>query len=162
MTHAVDPTRRALLTGRWRGPPPTRPPWSLAEDRFTVGCTRCNACLDACPEGILVPGPGGFPTVDFRRGECTFCRACADACPATLFNPVTEPPWTLRATIGDGCLARQGVVCQSCGEVCEAGAIRFRPRLGGPSLPALELDACTGCGACVRGCPTQAITVAAP
>lgn len=162
MTRAVDPARRALLTGRWRDPSPPRPPWSLAEDPFTAGCTRCGACLDACPEGILAPGPGGFPAVDFQRGECTFCRACAEACPAALFKPAIEPPWALTAAIGEGCLARRGVVCQSCGEVCEAGAIRFRPRQGGPSLPALDPAACTGCGACVGICPARAVTVSGP
>ena len=38
-----------------------------------------------------------------------------------------------------------------------AGAIRFRPTLGGVSQPELDRAACTGCSACVAPCPTHAI-----
>ena len=39
---------------------------------------------------------------------------------------------------GEACFAARGVVCQSCGDACPEGAIRFRPRLGGPALPTLD------------------------
>jgi len=50
-------------------------------------CTRCGACAAACPETIITAGDGGFPAVDFHRGECTFCGACADACPVKIDIP---------------------------------------------------------------------------
>ncbi|WP_081930074.1 4Fe-4S dicluster domain-containing protein [Rhizobium sp. YR295] len=61
------------------------------------------------------------------------------------------------ATVTDACLAKQDVACQSCGESCPENAIRFRPRLGGPFLPDLDEQLCTGCGACLEVCPAGAI-----
>ena len=66
------------------------------------------------------------------------------------------------AVIGDRCLARHGVVCRSCGDACEARAIRFPPRLGGVALPTLDGEACTGCGECVAVCPAVAISLPEP
>lgn len=127
-------------------------------------CTRCGACAQACPTGIVVPGDGGFPVVDFRRGECTFCARCVDRCePRALVRSAEHAtPWAVRASIGERCLATQGVECRVCGENCPQAAIRFRPRLGGVARPALDPEACNGCGACVAPCPAQAIRVAAP
>jgi ferredoxin len=70
-------------------------------------------------------------------------------------------PWTLVATIGAGCIARKGVVCQSCADACEVRAIRFRPAPGSVPAPRLDASACSGCGACVSVCPVNAIGVAA-
>jgi ferredoxin-type protein NapF len=64
--------------------------------------------------------------------------------------------------IADGCLARLGIVCQSCGDVCPEGAIRFALRRGGPPLPAVEKERCTGCGACLEICPVNAIALLTP
>lgn len=57
-------------------------------------------------------------------------------------------------------MARGNVVCRTCGDACEAAAIRFRPRLGGAALPEVDGEKCTGCGACVAPCPAAAITLA--
>jgi len=70
-----------------------------------------------------------------------------------------RPPWTIRARIGNLCLAERGVECRICGEHCEAEAIRFPPRLNAPPLPVVNHEACTGCGACVGPCPSRAIRV---
>jgi ferredoxin-type protein NapF len=158
---AISRSRRALL----RGDPtprdvPLRPPWSVAEETFTDACTRCGECLDACPEDILIHGDGGFPTVDFQRGECSFCQDCVDACPEPAFlDPTEHPPWRQTARISEACLCQRGVVCQNCRDACPENAIRFPPRLGGPALPVLDTSRCTGCGACVAICPSQAIGI---
>jgi ferredoxin-type protein NapF len=136
-------------------------PWALAEEEFLARCTRCNACIDACPEHIVVRGSGGFPEVDFSRGGCTFCGRCADACVPRALDRAAGEPWVLKATIGAGCLARNRVVCRSCGERCEARAIRFALAAGGVGEPVVDCDRCTGCGACVAVCPVSAIDVAA-
>lgn len=57
------------------------------------------------------------------------------------------------------CLANQNVVCRSCGEACEAQAIRFSPRIGGAALPSLDAARCTGCGDCLPVCPNSALSL---
>ncbi|WJW75363.1 ferredoxin-type protein NapF [Thiohalobacter sp. IOR34] len=141
---------------------PQRPPWALPEAAFVERCTRCGDCLAACSERLLVSGRGGFPEVDFLRAECNFCRACVEACRTGALQPAQPEPWALRARIEAHCLVRQGVVCRTCGELCEAQAIRFRPVVGGSALPQIDDASCTGCGACVAPCPTRAIRVCNP
>jgi ferredoxin-type protein NapF len=47
-----------------------------------------------------------------------------------------------------------------CGEACDAGAIRFPPRLGGVAAPVVDTTRCTGCGDCLPLCPPQALRLA--
>jgi ferredoxin-type protein NapF len=108
-----------------------------------------------------VAADGGYPGVDFGRGGCTFCGACAAACPEPIFGEVAEAPWALVAEIGEACLALRGVVCQSCRDACPAAAIRFELVHRSAPRPRVDMEACTGCGACVAGCPTAAVAVRA-
>lgn len=159
----VDASRRGFFRGRPRPKAEIRPPWALAEALFTDRCTRCNDCLKACPEQILVAGDGGFPTVDFKRGECTFCGDCVTACePLALQRADGTAVWSIKAQIAPTCLPEHGVECRVCGDFCDARAIRFTPRLGGSPLPAIDREQCTGCGACVAPCPVSAISLTLP
>jgi ferredoxin-type protein NapF len=126
-------------------------------ERFADLCTRCGACIEACPEHIIKRGGGGFPELDFHQGACTFCGKCAAACPEPLFDPAAAKPWDAAAVITDRCLPRRGVICQSCKDACEATAIVVAPAR--MPVPVVDLDQCTGCGACVAVCPVDAITV---
>jgi len=156
----VDASRRGFLRGRPRPKAEIRPPWALGEAQFIDRCTRCNECLPACPQRILLAGDGGYPTVDFSRAECTFCGECVKACrPQALTRQDGQVPWNLKGLISDLCLARQGVECRICGDFCDVRAIRFTPRLGGSPLPEIDAEKCTGCGACVAPCPTRAINI---
>ena len=161
MVNPVNTSRRALLRGRLAPPEPVaRPPWAVEETAFVEGCTRCDACLPACSEGIIVKGAGGFPEIDFTRSGCTFCRDCVDACPEPVFlDPDSAPPWSYRADIQPHCLAHQGVFCQSCRDVCEVRAIRFGREAGRIPVPRLDAETCTGCGFCVSVCPARAIAL---
>lgn len=154
-------SRRAFLLGRvTRKSPPLRPPWSVVEPDFLKACTRCGDCVAVCPNKIVVVGDGGFPQIDFSLGVCSFCRKCVDVCkPLALQGDASASAWTYRASIGENCLAKQGVVCRTCGEACEPQAIRFSPQIGSAALPLLQPDACSGCGACVALCPSHAIAV---
>ncbi|MET4701395.1 ferredoxin-type protein NapF [Constrictibacter sp. MBR-5] len=156
-------SRRGFLSGRTRAEPviaePFRvhPPWTGREG-FRA-CTDCGACVEACPTEI-VSLTGGVH-LEFAAGECTFCGACAAVCPEPVFDRAQPHPFQHVAAIGEACLARAGVVCQSCGDACPERAIRFTPRRGGPFLPTVVGDSCTGCGACVSPCPVAAIGMAA-
>jgi ferredoxin-type protein NapF len=59
--------------------------------------------------------------------------------------------------IGTGCLAKLGVHCRTCGDVCPEVAIVFPPRLGLPPEPSIQAERCTLCGECVEVCPAGAI-----
>lgn len=159
----VDLRRRGFLFGRARPPEAQiRPPWALAEDDFIARCTRCDGCRQACPQQIIVSGNGGFPTVDFSNAECTFCGDCAAACePRALKRDAASdaPPWPYKAIIAGTCLAEQRVECRSCGDHCDANAIRFSPQLNACPIPDIDFDKCTGCGACVEPCPVTAIRI---
>ncbi len=139
-----------------------RPPWSVEEDGFIAQCSRCHACIHACPEKTLIKGRGGFPEINFSLGECTFCQRCVEVCETSALRIGLYEPWTIRAEIVSECLTFQGVLCRTCGECCEVGAIRFRPVIGGAEVPILDKDLCTGCGACVAPCPTGAIRMGTP
>lgn len=156
----VDITRRGVLTGAWRSTASNiRPPWGDNEQHFIENCTRCNACLAHCETSILISGPGGYPIVDFQHGECTFCYACAAACPEPIFLPKTSQPWDLSVSIDQTCLAYKSIECRRCEDNCEPQVISFRPSLVGIYQPKIDLQGCTGCGACVAGCPVSAITL---
>lgn len=159
-------SRRQFLRGDIHGDHrPLRPPWAAAEADFLRACDRCGRCIEACPEGVLKVGSGGFPVVDFQHGECTFCESCVEACRPGVLRidhdaaGRPEAPWNAEVRIGDHCIANQGVVCQICGEQCETRAIRFRRAVGGRVYPEVDNAECSGCGACVAPCPVRAITV---
>ncbi|OAP48295.1 ferredoxin-type protein NapF [Sinorhizobium americanum] len=120
-------------------------------------CTGCGRCVDVCPTHIIRL-IGDRPALDFSIAECTFCGQCAELCPEPVFTgrPQRFPHIVM---IGERCLARNGTDCQACRDACPTEAIRFRPRVGGPFLPELEQEACTGCGACLAVCPVAAIGV---
>jgi ferredoxin-type protein NapF len=171
----VDPRRRSFLRGRMaeaaspQVPVVQRPPWAVAEVRFTEQCVRCHACVEDCPRHVLKVGDGGFPEVDFSAQGCDFCGACEAACePQALNRGVAEaaragsshaawPGWQVR--IAPHCLALQKVECRICADACAPRAIRFRPAPGGISQMQMDLAACTACGECVAVCPVGAASV---
>jgi len=138
-----------------------RMPWlKKTQETFTDLCTRCGECIRACPQSIIAKGEGGFPQIDFQRGECTFCQACTLVCSESLFDENLDTlPWATTVQIQNTCLTQQGVVCQSCQDACDVNAIRFHPRRGVVAQPHINNEICTGCGACVSYCPVNAMSV---
>lgn len=158
---SVALARRDLLRGRIARPAPVavRPPHAVPEARFATLCDGCALCAPACPETVIRLDAARRPVLAFAQGECTFCDACATACPTGALTLHEARPWTAKAVIAAGCLAVGGVHCRSCGDACPVDAIRFVPRADGRFLPAIAVDLCTGCGACVAPCPVAAVAV---
>lgn len=127
-----------------------------------AACTRCDACIKACPEKVLARDINGFPSFDPAAGACVFCGACAEACAESVFDQTAEPLRHRALVAEESCLAHEGIHCEACRDTCEPNAIRFRPRLGGPPVPEIEIARCTGCGGCVGPCPVGAITLSNP
>ena len=102
--------------------PAIRLPWVLNEATFIDGCTQCGDCLTSCPENIIQKGDGGFPEVNFLKGECTFCQACVENCQQPLFAERALAPeinaWDLDISIKGDCLAVNDVFCQISIVIC--------------------------------------------
>ena len=139
---------------------PVRPPWAIEETLFQDACTQCGDCLPVCPTHILKQeNTNGYPVVDFSLGECTFCGDCVLICPTAALDKTQVVAWSYKAKVKASCLASQQVICTTCAEQCELDAIRFKPQIGKVAEPMIDVDVCTGCGACVAPCPSQAIEV---
>ena len=65
--------------------------------------------------------------------------------------------WNVIARIKGSCLSFNGITCRACEENCEADAIRFKLMTVGRSVPLVDEETCTGCGACARVCPNNSI-----
>jgi ferredoxin-type protein NapF len=155
---AIDFSKRGLLFGRnplLKQTYTPRPPWANSD--FLDQCTRCGACVSACPTQIVIVGDGGFPQVDFSQGECTFCGDCQSACEPKILTATI--PWPHQIAIGTECLAQQQVDCRVCGEICDVSAIRFVLSAGSVAKPVVNEASCTGCGACIAPCPSAAIRI---
>jgi ferredoxin-type protein NapF len=159
----INRSRRSLFT-RQQPSQQQRLPWVKNDNTFTDHCQRCNACVDACQTNVIVKGDGGFPVVDFNHGEgeCSFCYQCAEVCPEPLFEPQHQLPWTHIATINSSCIALNNIECRSCGDQCEIQAITFALQVGKVAQPIINTADCSGCGACISGCPVAAIEMITP
>lgn len=157
----VDLARRNFFRGKIKSTPAAiRLPWVINETHFIDGCTQCGDCITSCEENIIVKGDGGFPEIDFSKGECTFCQKCIEVCEQPLFideREDSQTAWQLDIKIKSNCLAMNQVVCQSCQDSCETEAISFKYIHSKIPQPQIELDKCNGCGACVSICPQNAI-----
>ncbi len=74
-----------------------RPPGALPEEEFLARCIRCDACVTACPTGVLQPDLGRTgieglwtPVLDTSRAWCEpSCVLCGEVCPTGAIAPLT-------------------------------------------------------------------------
>jgi len=89
-------------------------------------------------------------TVDLKRRSFLLGRLAGA-------SKAARPPISV---IDPACLAFRGIACMSCRDFCPVEAVRFELAVGG-ACPTILTDVCTGCGACARSCPADAIRVSA-
>lgn len=137
-----------------------RPPGAIHEDKFNDTCTRCNKCVAACPVQVIHPAgekegpPKGTPVLKPNHKPCTLCGDCMTVCPTGALKPT--PVGDIRIGIAvvepETCLGYMDKECRACHEACplEPNAIDFQGR-----APKVDSRVCTGCGLCVKACPTK-------
>jgi len=164
------------------GPKLLRPPGALNELVFLTACTRCDKCIQACPQGSLVRAPAtagiamGTPQLIPRAMPCFLCEAlpCIKACPEkalewpklkTEDGALIEGPEAVRIGVAhvktSRCLtfetpSRQAERCRACIDRCPYPGKAIALRIYGQSrIPHPEVieEGCTGCGLCEFGCP---------
>jgi len=143
-----------------------RPPFALDELDFLLACTRCNACIEACPEQVIFPLSARLgadvvstPALDLSNKGCRLCDGwpCVQVCePKALLIPEADEEesaelWPRLAYITintETCLPYSGPECGACGPVCkvEGALVWERER------PSIDYSRCTGCAMCREVC----------
>jgi len=166
---AAEPFRDLSTPARTQAMLPVlhRPPCAVDEITFTAQCTRCDACVRACPVDAIVHADAlfgkaaGTPIIEPRSKACVMCEdlPCVAACVAegtSVLNPKLAPKMGTARIIKPSCLAYRGQACDACVRACPVeGAIEIRR-----GLPVVHEDACTGCGMCQQACPAPRKAVA--
>ena len=136
-----------------------------ATEQFAETCTRCYACVSACPAKIIRVKSGGelselfMPELCFDQGACEeSCNQCSQVCPTGAIRTLTHKQ-KHSTQIGiariekDRCLAwTDNEYCMVCDEYCPYRAIEIEQR-GDVSCPVINENLCRGCGACESACP---------
>lgn len=136
-----------------------------AAEKFAGTCTRCYACVSACPSKIIRIKSGGglselfMPELRFDKGACEeSCNRCSQVCPTGAIRRLTdEQKHCTQVGIAkiekECCLAwTDNEYCVVCSEYCPYGAIDAFMN-GAVPCPVIDPDKCRGCGACENACP---------
>lgn len=150
-------SRRAL---RW-----VRPPYALNELEFLLTCTRCSACVEACPHEVVFPLPVrlgaqvvGTPALDLLNKACHLCEdwPCVASCESGALvrhdgaeKVSAAPPRLATASINTrSCLPYSGPECGACASSCPIpGAMVWEME-----KPHIDPELCVGCALCRTSC----------
>jgi ferredoxin len=179
-----DPSRREFLAAgaglaalalglpraTWGRPraDPVLPPGALPAREFAAVCSRCYACVRACPSGVLRVDPRADrtwaqlaqPEMNADRGACDeYCRECQQVCPTGAIRPQSEDQ-KRACQIGVARIDRAACLawadheyCMVCDEYCPYNAVDTDMDPAGIPRPVVNPAACRGCGFCQLNCP---------
>jgi ferredoxin len=149
---------------------PVKPAGSISLKSFSSKCTGCQLCVSECPNNVLRPSSDlmhlMLPEMSYERGYCRpECTRCSEVCPAGAIKLVDQPDKSSiqighAVFIQKNCVAvTDGVECGNCARHCPAGAIEMvalrEDDDESPFVPAVNEEACIGCGACEYVCPAR-------
>ena len=152
------------------------PPGAISLEHLKLKCTGCQACISACPNGIIRPAAmeygidGMFlPVIGFDHHFCAFdCNICTTVCPngALIPHKVEEKKLIQMGVVRfdiEKCIPyTDGTDCGACDEHCPTKAVSMVPYGDGLRIPEVNTEICLGCGGCEYVCPVRpqkAITV---
>ncbi len=149
MPPAAPPTRRVR-----------RPPGALPDAAFLAACTRCGACVTACPEGTLISVEGGAPEARVETHPCVMCAGvpCAAACEtgALVVGPREQVIAFGTARVLTRLCLNHGrpadadeAPCERCTDWCPLPGTLV---LDDDVIPRVDAATCTGCGLCAAHC----------
>lgn len=154
----INPSRSANESTRFRRSFPIhRPPGAIDEELFLEQCTRCDACIHACPHDAIIHAPprfrraAGTPMIDPMRQPCWMCEdtPCIAACEPRVLRDDMPLRMAVARVSPITCLAHQHSFCTVCSEQCPVpGAIEVTQ-----GKPRIIEEVCTGCGVCQHVCP---------
>ena len=148
-----------------------RPPFAIAEIEFLLACTRCEACIEACPHDVIFKLPASYgidvtatPALDLTHKGCHLCAdwPCVSACePAALRLPEVDdesegelaalPRLAVASIDTHQCLPYMGPECGACEGSCPVeGALGWSGY-----QPVINKQYCVGCGLCRQACITD-------
>ena len=152
---------------------PIVPPGARSLKHMTQHCTGCQLCVSKCPNDVLRPSMDITnlmqPVMSFEKGYCRpECTRCSEVCPAGAIKLIDREEKS-GIQIGhavvypDFCLSALGEnECGNCARHCPVGAIEMVPSDPeddlSPSVPAVNENACIGCGACEHLCPVRPLS----
>jgi len=178
--HSAEQARKNAL--RW-----IRPPFAIDELDFLLTCTRCEACIEACPYDIVFPLSAKLgakvistPAMDLLSKGCHMCEdwPCVNACEvnALVLPNDGNKSYELSEANALGVQYKERYVPKLSNavinkEAClpysgpECGACRVCPvegaMLWSMEKPEINQSLCTGCALCRENCIVEpkAITI---
>ncbi len=135
-----------------------RPPGALDELEFLSTCTRCDKCIDACPDKALIRAEAkhgaaiGTPMLSPKDRPCIMCEdyPCIKACPEPALSFSNPLIMGTAHVISSKCLAFRDQICDYCFDCCP---LKDKAIAMVNNKPLVSENICTGCGLCEYYCP---------